>query len=49
MDDDLRAAAGDTLAKVNAGDIGAMLKLFHLGDVGLLAKFAKERLRERSS
>ena len=47
--DDLRAAAGDTLAKVNAGDIGAMLKLFHLGDVGLLAKFAKERLRERSS
>jgi len=47
--DDLRAADGDTLAKVNAGNVRAMLKLLHLGDVGLLTKFARERLRERSS
>jgi digeranylgeranylglycerophospholipid reductase len=47
--DDLRATDGDTLAKVNAGNVRAMLKLLHLGDVGLLTKFARERLRERSS
>jgi len=47
--DDLRAADGDTLAKVNAGNVRAMLQLLHVRDVGLLAKFAKERLRERPS
>jgi len=45
--DDLRAADGDTLAKVNAGNVRAMLKLLHPGDVRLLAKFARERLAER--
>ena len=47
--DDLRGADGDTLAKVNAGNVRAMLQLLHVRDVGLLAKFARERLRERSS
>jgi len=47
--DDLRGTDGDTLAKVNAGNVRAMLKLLHLGDVRLLAKFARERLSERSS
>jgi digeranylgeranylglycerophospholipid reductase len=47
--DDLRGADGDTLAKVNAGNVRAMLQLLHVRDVGLLAKFTRERLRERSS
>jgi digeranylgeranylglycerophospholipid reductase len=45
--DDLRHTDGDTLAKVNAGNVRAMLRLLHLGDVGLLATFAKERLADR--
>jgi digeranylgeranylglycerophospholipid reductase len=47
--DDLRAADGDTLAKVNAGNVRAMMQLLHVRDVGLLVKFARERLGERSS
>ena len=47
--DDLRGADGDTLAKVNAGNVRAMMQLLHVRDVGLLAKFARERLGERSS
>ena len=41
---DLRAADGDTLAKVNNGDRLAMRKLIHLTDVSVLARFARERL-----
>jgi digeranylgeranylglycerophospholipid reductase len=44
---DLQETDSDTLAKVNAGNVQAMLKLLHLGDVRLLAKFAKDRLAER--
>ncbi|WP_049936898.1 digeranylgeranylglycerophospholipid reductase [Haloplanus natans] len=47
--EDLRGADGDTLAKVNAGNVRAMMRLLHVRDVGLLAKFARERLGERSS
>ncbi|MFB6107447.1 MAG: digeranylgeranylglycerophospholipid reductase [Haloplanus sp.] len=42
---DLRAADSDMLAKVNAGNVRAMLRLLHPGDVPLLGKFALERLR----
>jgi digeranylgeranylglycerophospholipid reductase len=41
---DLRAADGDTLAKVNDGDRLAMRNLLHLADLPLLARFARERL-----
>ncbi|SDZ86047.1 digeranylgeranylglycerophospholipid reductase [Haloplanus vescus] len=41
---DLRDADSDMLAKANAGNVGAMLRLLHLRDVPLLGKFAKERL-----
>ena len=41
---DLKGTGSDTLAKANAGNVRAMLKLLHLGDIPLLGKFARERL-----
>ncbi len=43
---DLNDTEEETLAKVNAGNLGAMRKLLRLSDVPLLAKFARERLSE---
>ena len=44
---DLQSADSDMLAKANAGNVRAMLRLVHLSDVPLLGRFAKERLGER--
>jgi digeranylgeranylglycerophospholipid reductase len=44
---DLRAADSDVLAKANAGNVRAMMKLVHASDVPLLGRFLKERLDER--
>jgi len=44
---DLRTADSDVLAKANAGNVRAMMKLIHPGDVPLLGRFLKERLSER--
>ncbi len=41
---DLRRADGDTLAEANGGNPLAMRKLLHLGDLPLLAKFARQQL-----
>jgi digeranylgeranylglycerophospholipid reductase len=41
---DLNRADADTLNAVNNGSIAAMLRLFHLDDVELLRRFARERL-----
>jgi digeranylgeranylglycerophospholipid reductase len=43
---DLRDADEDTLAKANAGNLSAMLKLVRARDIPLLAKFARDRLTE---
>ena len=43
---DLKATGSDTLAKANAGNVRAMLRLLHLRDIPLLGTFAKERLSE---
>jgi digeranylgeranylglycerophospholipid reductase len=43
---DLNATDSDTLAKANAGNVRAMLRLLHLRDVPLLGSFTKERLSE---
>jgi len=43
---DLNETEEDTLAKVNAGDPGAVRRLLRLKDVPLLAKFARERFSE---
>ncbi|WP_299331943.1 digeranylgeranylglycerophospholipid reductase [Haloplanus sp.] len=43
---DLKATGSDTLAKANAGNVRAMLRLLHLRDIPLLGAFAKERLSE---
>ena len=42
---DLRASDDETLAKANAGNKRAMLRLLHLGDLPTLAKLGRERLR----
>jgi digeranylgeranylglycerophospholipid reductase len=42
--EDLGRTDSDTLAKANAGNVRAMLKLLHLRDVPLLGAFARERL-----
>ncbi|AZH25119.1 digeranylgeranylglycerophospholipid reductase [Haloplanus aerogenes] len=44
---DLREADSDLLAKANAGNVQAMLRLLHLRDVPLLAKFAREQWNKR--
>ena len=41
---DLQETDSDTLAKANAGNVSAMLRLLHLRDAPLLGRFAKERL-----
>ena len=41
---DLQRADEDTLTKANQGEKASMMKLLHLSDLPLLAKFAKERL-----
>jgi digeranylgeranylglycerophospholipid reductase len=46
---DLRETGNDLLAKANAGNVSAMLRLLHLNDLPLLGKFARERLAERRS
>ncbi|MFB6141895.1 MAG: digeranylgeranylglycerophospholipid reductase [Halorientalis sp.] len=41
---DLQRADGETLARVNDGDLLAMRNLVHLSDVPMLARFARHRL-----
>ncbi|WP_132057459.1 digeranylgeranylglycerophospholipid reductase [Halorussus amylolyticus] len=43
---DLKRVGFDTLSNANAGDKRALAKLFHLSDVPLLMRFARERLAE---
>jgi digeranylgeranylglycerophospholipid reductase len=43
---DLAEADENTLAKANAGNLKAMLKLVRARDIPLLARFARERLSE---
>ncbi|WP_232687850.1 digeranylgeranylglycerophospholipid reductase [Halobacterium zhouii] len=43
---DLNSAGEDMLSKANVGSKRALAKLFHVGDLPLLARFAKERLAE---
>jgi len=41
---DLNRLDDDTLSEANSGDWRALARLFHLGDLPLLARFARERL-----
>jgi digeranylgeranylglycerophospholipid reductase len=43
---DLNAMEADTLSEANQGGWGALRKFFHLRDLPLLARFAKQRLAE---
>jgi digeranylgeranylglycerophospholipid reductase len=43
---DLNSAGEDMLSQANAGSKRALAELFHVGDLPLLARFAKERLTE---
>lgn len=43
---DLRESDENTLAKANAGNVKAMMKLLGLSDIPLLARFARERLND---
>ena len=41
---DLRESDDETLARANAGDVRAMLRLLHLGDIPTIAKLGRERI-----